>query len=342
LSESTRVRLSGIETEFPAQTVSAAEIARASGIPEPVVREKLGIHRKFTASNGEGPTTLGSRAAQRLLQRLQVDPKSIDVVISIVEEYKEYPVWTAGIKLAYDIGAVRAYAYDLGQKCGSGVLALKQARDLIRADSNVNQVLIAGGYRNGDLIDYRDPSVRFLYSLGAGGAAALVSRSVSGPGYDILESALRTDGSFSLDVVVPVGGTVEPVTAENAGRYRLTVADAAGMKARLEEKSLQTFLEVVREAASRSGRQVGDIAYLAILHIKPSAHRYLMQQLGLPLDRAIYLQDYGHTGQIDTFLSLQLAEQQGKLRDGDFVVAVAAGVGYVWGAIGLEWHGNPS
>ncbi len=328
-------RLAAIETLFPSRTQSAAEIARLSGLPESVVVEKLGLRRKFVGGPEDGPETMGARAAQRLLRRRGFDPREIDVVISIVEEYKEYPVWTAGIKLAHDIGASRAYGYDLGQKCGTGVLALKQARDLIRADHSVKAVLIAGGYRNGDLIDYSNPRVRFLYTLGAGAAAALVER--DGNGHEILESAIRTDGSFSLDVLVPVGGTVEPLSAENAARYKLEVADPEGMKARLEEKSLENFLKVVRDAASKSGYDVSGIAYLAVLHMKRSAHEFLLRELGLAPERAIYLEDYGHTGQVDPFLSLQLAEQQGKIRAGDFVVAVAAGVGYVWNAIGIRW-----
>lgn len=333
-------RLSGIETEFPAAVQTAAEIAELSGIPEAVLLKKMGLRRKHVGGPEDGPEAMGARAARKLLRRLSVDPLDIDVVISIVEEYKEYPVWTAGIKLAYDVGARRAYGYDLGQKCGTGVLALKQARDLIRADSSVNTVLIAGGYRNGDLIDYRNPRVRFLYTLGAGGAAALVRRGTEG--HEILEAAIRTDGSFSLDVLVPVGGTAEPLTPENAHRYRLDVRDPQAMKERLEQKSLKNFLEVVREAACRSGYEVSDIAYLAVLHMKRSAHRYLLEQLGLPEGRAIYLEDYGHTGQVDGFLSLQLAEQQGRLCPGDFVVVVAAGVGYVWNAIGIRWGEGPA
>ena len=47
--------------------------------------------------------------------------------------------------------------------------------------------------------------------------------------------------------------------------------------------------------------------------------------------------DYGHIGQVDQFLSLELAQQMGKLSAGDLVVLVAAGVGYVWNALCLRW-----
>ena len=101
-------------------------------------------------------------------------------------------------------GASRAYAYDVGQKCGTSVLALKQAHDLIVADDSVNTVLIAGGYRNGDLVDYANPRSRFLINLSAGGGAMILQR-----GYTrnrVLSAELIVDGSFSLDVIVPGNG----------------------------------------------------------------------------------------------------------------------------------------
>src|SRR5205085_1121922 len=160
-----------------------------------------------------------------------------------------FPVWTAGIKMAHDLGATRAYAFDLGQKCGSSLLALRLANDMMKANSE-QTLLIAGGYRNGDLVSYQDPNVRFLFNLAAGGGAAVVKR--DGPGFEILGGAFRTDGSFSEDVIVPVGGTRAPITPQNAGEFRLQVPNAAGLKGRLEQKSLDNFVVTVEEACARS------------------------------------------------------------------------------------------
>ena len=170
--------------------------------------------------------------------------------------------------------------------------------------------------------------------LGAGGAAFVVQR---GRGHELLGSAFRTDGSFSLDVLVPVGGTKAPISPENADGFRLRVTDPAGMRERLEAKSMANFAGVVRDAVARSGAGLEDVAYVAMLHVKRSAHEALLNALGVPLERSIYLSDYGHIGQVDQALSLELARREGRLRPGDLVVLVAAGVGYVWNAICLRW-----
>jgi len=332
------VGLTGIGTYVPHGRLSAADLAQASGLPEWVVRDKLGIQERVLPGPDDHPVAMGVWAAERALADAGVGAEDVDVVISITEEYKEYPVWTAGIKLAYDVGARRAYAYDVGQKCGTAVLALKQAKDLLLADPSVDVVLVAGGYRNCDLIDLRDPDVRFMYNLGAGGGAAVVQR---GQGHALLGSSIVTDGSFSLDVLVPVGGTVTPLRADNVADYRLRVPDPAGMKERLERASLDNFVRVVEEAVARSGANLAQVAYLAMLHVKRSAHEYLLGRLGLDASRSIYLEHYGHLGQVDQLLSLDLARAAGRLREGDLAVAVAAGVGYVWNAIALRWAGEP-
>ncbi|MBX6421883.1 MAG: 3-oxoacyl-ACP synthase [Nevskia sp.] len=328
-------RIVGLGVYLPARRQSAAEIAQRSGLPEWVVREKLGIEEKPVPGPEDHPNAMGIRAARAALAEAGIAPAAVDVVISITEEYKEYPVWTAGIHAAHALGAQRAWAFDVGQKCGSAILALKLADDLLRADPALGHVLVCGGYRNGDLVDYRDPSVRFLYNLACGGGAALVAR--AGAGFELLGSAFATDGSFSEDVIVPVGGTREPPRPDNLKRFRLTVPDPEGLRARLEKTSLERFVAVIEQACARSGIEPRSLAYVAMLHVKRSAHEELLRRLGVPPERSIYLSRYGHLGQIDPLLSLKLAREAGRLRPGDTAVLVAAGIGYVWNALCVRY-----
>jgi 3-oxoacyl-[acyl-carrier-protein] synthase III len=322
---------------IPAPFITAAEISRLSGIPEAVVADKMGILRKPIPGPNDHTNQMGLWAAQDALGQTDIQPLEIDLVLCTTEEWKEYPLWTAGIKLAYDLGARRAWAIDVQMRCATTMAVLKMAKAMMLNDPDLNTVLIAGGYRNGDLIDYSNSRSRFAFSLSAGGGALLLKKGY--PRNHLLESAVMVDGSFSLDVIIPAGGTVEPITPEAlaARRNRLDVPDPEGMKQRLDELSMQNFLKVIDTALEKSSLTRRDIGYLNILHLKPSAHRFVLHELGLTEDQSYHLAEFGHIGQQDQALSIKKGLELGRLRDGMVMVMVAAGIGYAWSASVVKW-----
>ncbi len=323
----------------PETFLSAAEISERTGIPEQVIRDKFGITRKPVPGPDDHTGAMGLWAASDAVQRAGIDPREIDVVLCTTEEWKEYPLWTAGIKLAHDLGATRAWAIDVQQRCGTTIAAIKLACGLMRSDPDIQTVLIAGGYRNCDFVDFKNSRSRFLTNLSAGGGALLLRR--GHPVNHVLATSVLTDGAFSLDVIVPVGGTVSPLTPASlvAGEMRLDVPDPADMKRRLDPVSMANFLTVVDRALAAAGKQRSDISFVNLLHMKRSAHNYVLQQLGVPPERSLYLHEYGHLGQQDQPLVIRLACDRGLLRPGDLMVMIAAGIGYTWTASVVSWGG---
>jgi 3-oxoacyl-[acyl-carrier-protein] synthase-3 len=63
----------------------------------------------------------------------------------------------------------------------------------------------------------------------------------------------------------------------------------------------------------------------------------VLQELGLSEEKTTYLEDYGHLGQNDQVLSIQLGLEQGKIKDGDTIVMVGAGLGFVWASTVVQW-----
>ena len=334
------IGIAAVGTYTPRTFITAAEIAAETGIPEQIIVTKFGLNRKPVPGPDDHTNAMALWAAQDALAGSEIAPEEIDVVLCTTEEWKEYPLWTAGIKLAYDLGARRAWAMDVQMRCGTTIGALKIARALMLAEPDVKTVLIAGGYRNGDLVDYHNPRSRFMLNLSAGGGALVLRKGY--PRNRLLGTSLIVDGSFSLDVIVPAGGTMEPLTAEAiaAGRNRLDVPDPEGMKERLDTLSMQNFLRVIDEALAQSGHTRADIDYLNVLHMKRSAHDFVLRELGLREDQSFYLSDFGHIGQQDQALSIKKGLETGRLHDGDLMVMVAAGVGYAWGAGVVQWGSN--
>ena len=324
-------------TYIPRPRMTSAEIAEASGIPRKIVEEKLGILEKPIPGPDDHPCEMAARASKVALRRAKVSASEIDVIISISEEFKEHPLMVSGIKIQKLIGARNAWAVDIAQRSCTTIAGLKLAQGLMRSDPSIKTVLLAGGYRNSDLIDFTNPRVSFMYNLATAGGAVLLRRD-----HDqniVLGSSIITDGDFADDVNIPAGGTRRPITQEDVGTgaLMLEVHNADGMKARLAERSHGNFMRVIRESTERSGAAVEEINYLALLHMKRSAHTATLNELGLRLDQSFYLERYGHIGQLDSILSIERGLGAGRIKSGDLVVMASAGIGYAWGACAIRW-----
>lgn len=327
----TEVSLTATAAYLPERWMTAGEVAERSGIPETVIVEKFGLRGKHIAAEDEHVSDLSVRAAQSLIDEVGVDPESIDVVMYYGSMWKDYAVWQAAPWIAHRIGAKRAYAVEYDNvSCGTPV-ALRIARDMLRAEDELQRILVVAACRESYLLDYENERSRFMFNFGDGAVAGLLEK--DGGRNELLGCYGLTDGSFSLQVKVPSGGSVSP----NGGYRYLDVADPSEMKGRLDEVSLQNFVAAARGALERSDATLADVDYLCGIHMKPSMHRLLVQELGLDASRAAYLDDTGHMSGVDPLLALDRAARNGDLHDGELVLLLAAGTGYTWAASVVRW-----
>ncbi len=324
---------------IPEKRITAAQISAATNNlwRESAIVEKLGIIEKPIPGVEDGTQEMAVRAALDCLKNTGVDPLEIDLILCIGEEWKEYPLTTSGIYIQYKIGAENAWAIDIQQRCGTTVAALKMAKDMMIADEMLKTVMIVGGYRNGDFIDYEDSAVSFMYNLSAGAGAMILKR--NHPVNHILGTHIITDGSMARDAGVKYGGTEFPIDATNLSlAYKsLKVFDEKHMKDRLNEVSMPNWFQCIDRAFEKSGVDKSELGFLCCLHFKRSMFEYMLNELHLSSDQSIYLENYGHMGQIDQILILHLAQQEGKLKPGMIVSMIAAGIGYAWGANVIKW-----
>ena len=109
------------------------------------------------------------------------------------------------------------------------------------------------------------------------------------------------------------------------------------MKGGLDEVSLPNFVAAAEGALARSGATLADVSYLCGIHMKRSMHTAIAEALGVPLERAAYLDDTGHMSGVDPLLALDRAVRAGDVADGDLVLLLAAGTGYTWAASVIRW-----
>jgi 3-oxoacyl-[acyl-carrier-protein] synthase-3 len=349
----TEVALTGLGTYVPDIVVTGEEIASASGVPEHVVVEKMGLREKRVCpSNADHVTDMSAKAAREALADANLDPERVDLVLYHGSEFKDHVVWSAAANVAERVGATEAYATESYTLCAGAPIAFRQVAAQILA-GDVSTALLVSASREEDLVDYGNERSSFMFNFGSGASAFVLedadsqSDGGSSPAGErarafVRESAAVTDGSFSMDVVMPAGGSKQPPSVETVrqGLHTLDVPNPDDMKERLGDVSLRNYLDVADDALAASGYDRDDVDFVAVTHMKRSFHEYLLDELGVDESTAsYYLDEYGHVQSADQALAVEKAldADPPRVEGGDVVLFLAAGTGYTWAATVLEW-----
>lgn len=328
------------EVYLPEKFITAEELSPQVNIPANVLKEKFGFNRKTLPGPDDHSVAMATKAAKRLLERTKTDLSEIDLIIYAGEEVKEYFCYTGSIKIQNELGISKekCWAFDISYRCAATGLSLKIAKEMMMCNDDINTILYVGGNENGTLIQYDDPNSAFMFDMCPSGHAALIKK-----GYDknlILGSGIHVEPSMVDDVVCTYWGTKNKIPKDvyEADKYAYVyVTDPAGMKVRLAEAGLDCWTKPVDIALKNSGLTRKDLDFFANVHIKPSAHKAIMQKLGMPEGTDEYLQEYGHTGHTDQWLSLQLGLESGKVKPGTNVCFLGAGTGYAFTSSIIRW-----
>lgn len=313
-----------------------AELTEGRWTAENIV-EKLGFKKKPVARDWEGTQFMGAEAAKDCLKKTGYDPKKIDVILWVGEEWKEYPLTTSALYVQNEIGATNAWGVDISNRCCTFITGIKMAKDMILADPEIDTIMLCGGYRNNDFMQMTNPRISMLYSIASGAAAMLVKRDHFEN--EVLGTHFVCDGSLFHTMTVPIGGTKNPITHENLDNWmNYDITDSEFMKTRLNEVSMPNWFKCIDKSLEKSGGLTRkDVDYLAVTQFKRSMHMYMLGEYGLKEENSTYLDDYGHVGQMDQVLSITLGLEAGKIKDGTLISLVGAGGGYIWAAGVIRW-----
>jgi len=332
-SKKTEIGIVSYGIYLPQQVETSEEVAQRAGLtPEEVFA--LGIRRKCRPSEEDQPIPMAVKAAKQAFERAgSVRPEEVDLVLWTGEEYKDYIAQTASIRLQEEAGCRNAWAFDLVDQGITTLLGLRVARDMIIGDREINTVLLAGGTRNVDLVDYTNPDTRWLLPTSASGGAVLLQRGYSA---NLLqETAFLIDPQMADEVYVPGGGTMHPFSPENLATkimYYQTLHPEI-ISAYLSRQFAKRLTEVIRRATG-AGKSVD---YLAIRHLSPKDRKQVLSELNLSAEKSESLEEVGCHGTNDPLISLDLALKKGTISDGARVVLASAGIGFSYAAAVIQW-----
>ena len=317
---------------LPSGFEDADEMAQRAGLKPEAVRV-LGIERKFLPSPNDQPIPMAVKAAKHAFEKASgIAPQDIDVVLWIGEEYKDYIAQTASIRLQEEVGCRNAWAFDLIGQGVTAIVGLRMARDLMIGDESVNSVLLAGGTRNVDLIDYANPDTHFLLAASASGGALILKR--DHPENHLIETAFCVDAEMADAVYVPAGGTEIPFSEDNLSSALMyfQVTQPEKLTEYLKKRWTSALCGIAKKVLPDKPPD-----YLALRHLSVNDRQRVLDELNLNSNQSLSLAEWGHHGPNDIIISLDLALKTGAFREGSLVVMVSGSIGFSYGAALVRW-----
>ena len=317
---------------LPAAVESASELAGRSTLS---IKDwhALGVRQKHRPAKEDQPVGMAARAAEQAFGEADgTTPQDVDVVIYTGEEYKDYIAQTAAIRLQEELGCKDAYAFDLVGQGVTTIVGLRVAHDMMRGDESIRTVLLAGGTRNVDLVNYALTETRFLFPYSASGSALILKKGY--PRNRLLATAFRTDPEMADAIYVPGGGTENPFMADNLDSDIMfyQASDPSQLESYINE-SWPVRLEQTLRAAQLNH----DLDYLALRHLPPVQREQILDSLGLTVAQSASMEETGHHGANDVLISLDLGIKSGNIREGMIIGMLSGGTGFTYAAATIKW-----
>ncbi len=288
---------------------------------------RTGIKERRIIEKGRTLSDLGAEIVNVICEKRGISPEEIDMIIvgTVTPDYR-FPS-TSNI-ICDKSGAKNAWGFDLSAACSGFIFSLVTGQQFIESGM-YNKIIVIGADIMSSIVDYKDRSTCIIFGDGAGG----VLLEPNTEGYGIQNSIMRVDGSGKDLLLQRLGGSAEPITAENVG--------SSGMYVHQEGKAVfkfavTTMADVAAEIMKNNNLSGDDISWLVPHQANLRIIDATAKRMGISKEKVmINIEKYGNT--TSGTIPLCLWEWEDKLKKGDKIILSAFGGGFTWGSIYLKW-----
>ncbi|HET8809970.1 MAG TPA: beta-ketoacyl-ACP synthase III, partial [Flavobacteriaceae bacterium] len=275
------------------------------------ITTRTGIkERRILKDKSKGASYMGIKAAQNLIEKANIDPLEIDLVI-FASVTPDMPVAASGVYLATKIGAVNAFAFDLQAACSGFLYGMSTAASFIES-GKYKKVLLVGSDKMSSIIDYTDRATCIIFGDGAGA----VLFEPNSEGYGLQDEYLRSDGIGREFLKIDAGGSLLPPSAETvANRQHYVFQDGKTVF----KFAVTNMADVSEKIMLKSNLEHDDVDWL-VAHqankriIDATANRMKLE----PEKVLMNIQRYGNT--TSATLPLLLSDYEKQLKKGDNII----------------------
>jgi 3-oxoacyl-[acyl-carrier-protein] synthase-3 len=315
-------RLLSVGTALPDGVITNDDLSRILDTDDEWIVSRTGIRER---RRGGTTTGLAVEAGQRAVERADVDPETIDLVIVATQTPDDLcPSTAAGVQHALDLDCA---AYDLNAACAGFSYGLVTAHAMI--GTGVRAALIVGVDRMTAATNYEDRSTAILFGDGAGAVVLAAD-----DGLDVSDSTARR-GLLSWDL--GTDGSRPDILKSGITDGAITGVEMNGKV--LFKYMLGYAVEAARRAVAAADLTFDDLSAV----LAHQANQRILDAVAdrLEVDRSKFVSviaTTGNTSAASVPLALDAAVADGTVRAGDPILLLGFGGGLSWAATVAIWE----
>lgn len=313
----------GMGHSYPEGILTNADLEKMVDTNDEWITSRTGIKQRHKAADNEYTSQFGTRAALQALERANLKPEDIDLIVCATTTPDQIMPST-GALIQAQIGAVNAAGMDIFAACSGFLYGLTMVESMIRTEQ-IRYALVIGAEILTKYVDYTDRGTCVIFGDGAGAA-------VLGPvpeGKGILATKIKSDGRYEEQLYAPGGGT-------KLGTTHKTIDDREHffkMKGNeLFKVAVRSMADISAEMVEKAGYTVDDIDIVIPHQANQRITDAVASRLGVP-DEKVYsnIAMMGNTSSASIPIAMDECIQSGRIHEGSLVLLTAFGGGVTWG-----------
>jgi 3-oxoacyl-[acyl-carrier-protein] synthase-3 len=328
-----KVKITALGCYVPPRVLTNDDLEKMVETNNQWILERTGISERHIADPDAATSDLAVEAARQALEQAGTDAADLDaILVCTVTPDMLFP--STACLVQNQIGATRAWGFDLVAACSGFLYGLTTAAHLVAAGTH-NKVLVIGSDTMSRIIDYTDRSTCVLFGDGAGAMLIEPLGADEDQRLGFIDFIGQIDGSGGDCLKMPAGGSRMPATIQTV-EQRMHYVHQDGQQ--VFKYAVKKMFEVSSALLARNGLSPKDVD----LMIPHQANRRIItataDRLGLACDKVIInIEKYGNTTAGTIPLATRDAIETGRLKKGDLVLFAAVGAGYTVGASLWRW-----
>lgn len=319
------VRIAGTGLAVPTNVVTNDELSKTVDTNDEWISQRTGIRQRHVAAEGQTIRDLSVDALQQALKNANLKPTDLDMVICATLSPEMCTPSTAA-RVVSDIGATPAGGVDISAACSGWVYGANMASSLVQTGFYRN-VAVIGVETLSKITNWEDRSTCVLFGDGAG--AAIFSASDNAE-QGCLYQSMGSDGGRWHELYCPRDESDLPSNGHGAqftGKFNTLQMNGR----EIYKFAVSTLRKSIEQACKACDLTPADLTVVIPHQSNARIIESARDKLGLPPERMyINIDRYGNTSAASVPICLHELTDDGKLKEGDYVLFMALGGGLTW------------